>query len=93
MLGCRLAPSCPTVPGAVGSPKPLLSWVEPGSRKMSQILKRSWYRKSLSHPALITGWPSALPAGPTRVLGSSTMPVPIPQPCAEDSRDAAHPPP
>ena len=78
MPGCRLAPGCPVMPVAAGSPEPLLDWVEAGSRKISQILKRSWDKKSLSHPVLITGWASSLPVGPTRVPGSGTMPVPIP---------------
>lgn len=89
MSGRSLVPSCPIGLGAAGSPKPLPGWAEPRSRKISQILKRSRDRKSLSHPALITGWPSSLPAGPTRVPRSGMVAVPIQQPCAEDSGDAA----
>lgn len=87
MLRHRLVPSCPIVPAAAASLKPLPGWAEPRSRKISQILKCSRDRKSLSHPVLITGWPSSQPACHTRVPRSSTVPVPVPRSCAEDNGD------
>lgn len=67
---CRGAGWSPAAPSGACLP----GWAEPRSRKISQILKRSRDRKSLSHPAVITGWPSSLLAGPTRVPDPTLCP-------------------